>query len=144
MEWAIRVLRALLQIGRPSPKGDVLVGLGVRNSLKPKAVNRNYTFRIGAIKLIATGRIVGPAMPSVSRTSKCAFRRIVAPEPISPSELETAERLLARFVALAYAAENPDLFPGGIAEPPGGQTFPASAVPLLAPTVSSTEAAQNE
>jgi hypothetical protein len=42
--------------------------------------------------------------------SKCTFRRIVAPELISASELETVERLLARFVALAYAADNPDLF----------------------------------
>ena len=83
-------------------------------------------------------------MASGTRKSKCTFRRIAASQPVSAAELETAEQLLARFVALAYAAENPDLFPGGIAEPPGGQTFPASAVPLLAPTVSSTEAAQNE
>ena len=49
-------------------------------------------------------------MPSETRKLKCTFRSIVAPEPISASELDTAERLLARFVALAYAAEHPDLF----------------------------------
>ena len=79
-------------------------------------------------------------MASGTRKSKCTFRRIAASQPVSAAELETAEQLLARFVALAYAAENPDLFPGGIAEPHGGQTS-SSAVPLVAPTVSSTEAA---
>jgi hypothetical protein len=83
-------------------------------------------------------------MASGTRKSKCRFRRIVASEPVSAPELETAERLLARFVALAYAAEQPDLFAGGTAEPPGGETFSSSAVPLVAQTVSSTEVAQYE
>jgi len=37
--------------------------------------------------------------------------------------MDTAERLLARFVALAYAAEHPDLFTPGTDEPPGGAEF---------------------
>ena len=66
-------------------------------------------------------------------------------EPVSAPELETAERLLARLVALAYAAEHPDAFAAGTIEPPGGPTFSSSsAVPLVAQTVSSTEVAQYE
>jgi hypothetical protein len=42
--------------------------------------------------------------------SKFAFHRILAPEPISVLELDAVERLLARFVALAYAGDHPDLF----------------------------------
>jgi len=83
-------------------------------------------------------------MPSGTRKSKCTFRRIAAPQPVSAPEFETAERLLARFVALEYAAEHPDLFAGGTTEPPGGQTFSSSAVPLIAQTLSSTEVAQYE
>jgi hypothetical protein len=49
-------------------------------------------------------------MPRGTRKSKCTFRGIVAPDPISASQLETAERILARFVALAYAGDNSDLF----------------------------------
>ena len=49
-------------------------------------------------------------MPTRAGEKKCAFRRTVAAEPISAPELETAERLLARFVALAYAGDHPDLF----------------------------------
>ena len=83
-------------------------------------------------------------MPSGTRKSKCTFRRIAVPQPVSASESETAERLLARFVALAYTAEHPDLFAAGTTEPPDGPTFSSSAVPLVAQTVSSTEAAQYE
>jgi hypothetical protein len=83
-------------------------------------------------------------MPSGTRKSKCTFRRIVAPEPISAPELETAERLLARFVALAYASEHPDLFTPGTDEPPSRPTFSSSAVTLVARTVSAAEVAQYE
>jgi hypothetical protein len=83
-------------------------------------------------------------MPSGTRKSKCTFRSIVALEPISAAELDTAERLLARFVALTYAAEYPDLFTPGTVEPPSGPAFSSSAVPLVAQTVSSTEVAQYE
>ena len=79
-----------------------------------------------------------------SGKSKCTFRRIVAPEPISAPELDTAERLLARFVALAYAAEHPDLFTSGTGEPPNRPIFAGSAVPLVAQTASTTEVAQHE
>ena len=34
----------------------------------------------------------------------------VAPDPLSPAELEAAEDTLARLVALAYRADHPDLF----------------------------------
>ena len=36
--------------------------------------------------------------------SKVEFRRVVAPEPISEPEQQTAEVILARLIALAYAA----------------------------------------
>jgi len=49
-------------------------------------------------------------MPAGAGKSKFAFRRILAPEPISALELDAMERLLARFVALAYAGDHPDLF----------------------------------
>lgn len=83
-------------------------------------------------------------MPSGTGKSKCTFIRIIAHEPISTSELDTAERLLARFVALAYAGEHPDLFKPGTDEPPGGPTFSSSAVTLVARTVSAAEVPQYE
>ena len=76
--------------------------------------------------------------------SKCTFRRISAPEPIAASELDTAERILARFVALAYAGDHPDLFPAGTNEPPDGPTLASSAVTLVARTASAAEVAQYE
>jgi hypothetical protein len=63
---------------------------------------------------------------------------------MSASELETAERLLAHFVALAYAAEHPDLFTAGTIEAFGGPTFSSSAVSLVAQAASSIEVAQDE
>ena len=75
-------------------------------------------------------------MPRETRKSKCEFRRIVAPEPVSASELDNAERLLARFVALAYAAEYPDLFTPRTDDPQIEPTFSSSAVTLVARTVS--------
>jgi hypothetical protein len=83
-------------------------------------------------------------MPSGTRKSKCTFRRIAAPEHISASELDTVERLLARFVALAYAGEHPDLFTSRTDEPPSGPTLSSSAVTLVARTVSVAEVAQYE
>ena len=82
-------------------------------------------------------------MSSGTRKSKCTFRGIVAPEPISASELGTAERLLARFVALAYASDHPDLFTPGTDEPPDGP-LSSSAVTLVARTASLAEVAQYE
>jgi hypothetical protein len=64
-------------------------------------------------------------MPRGTSQSKFTFRRSVAPEPVCPSELETAERLLARFVALAYAADHPDVFP------PGTDKFISGRPPLV-------------
>jgi hypothetical protein len=46
-------------------------------------------------------------------------RRMVASEPIAATELGTAERILARLVALAYAGDHPDLFTAGPEEPSG-------------------------
>jgi hypothetical protein len=83
-------------------------------------------------------------MPSGTRKSKCTFRKIVASEPSSVSELDTAERILARFVALAYAGDHPDLFTPGTDERPDGPTLSSSAVPLVARTVSAAEVAQYE
>lgn len=36
--------------------------------------------------------------------------RVVAPEPIPAEDLAAAERMLARLVARAYAADHPELF----------------------------------
>jgi hypothetical protein len=49
-------------------------------------------------------------MPAGTGKSKCTFRRILASDAISASELKAAERIVARFVALAYARDNPGLF----------------------------------
>jgi len=83
-------------------------------------------------------------MPSGTRKSKCVFRRIIAPDPIPASELDTVERVLARFVALAYAGEHPDLFTPGKDEPPSGPSLSSSAVTLVARTASMAEVAQYE
>ena len=83
-------------------------------------------------------------MASGTRKSKCRFRRSIALESISASELDTAERLLARFVALAYAAEHPDLFTAGTAEELSGPALSSSAVPLGPQTVSPTDVAPYE
>jgi hypothetical protein len=82
-------------------------------------------------------------MPSGTRKSKCTFRGIVAPKPISASELDTAERVLARFVALAYVGDHPDLFTVGTDEPPD-RPLSSSAVTLVARTVSVAEVTQYE
>jgi hypothetical protein len=49
-------------------------------------------------------------MPRGTRKLKCAFRRSIAPDPISGSDLDTVERILAQFVARAYASDHPDFF----------------------------------
>jgi len=82
-------------------------------------------------------------MPSGTRKSKCTFRGIVAPEPISASELDTAERVLVRLVALAYASDHPDRFTLGTDEPPEKPPSP-SAVTLVARTASAAEVTQYE
>ncbi len=83
-------------------------------------------------------------MRSGTRKSECRFRTIAAPEPISPSELYTAERVLARFVALAYAGDHPSLFTPGTDEPPDGPTPASPAVPLVPKAVLAAEVAQYE
>jgi hypothetical protein len=45
--------------------------------------------------------------------SKVEFRRVVAPEPISEPEQQTAEIILAHLIALAYAADHLEQFPPG-------------------------------
>lgn len=66
-------------------------------------------------------------MPSRASKSSLAFRKTVALDPIAVSELDTAERILARFVALAYAGDHPDLFAAGT-EVQTASTVPAVAV----------------
>ena len=83
-------------------------------------------------------------MPSGARKSKYRFRGIVAAEPISASELDSAERILARFVALAFAADHPDLFTPGTDEPHDGPTPSSSEVLLVSRTVSVAEDTQYE
>jgi hypothetical protein len=67
-------------------------------------------------------------MPRRGSRTKLVVQRTLAPEPIAPSELETVERILARFVALAYVGDNPDLFAAGT-EPIEHSAVPIS--PLL-------------
>ena len=67
-------------------------------------------------------------MPSRADKCKLEFQRMVAPEPIAASELDSAERILARFVALAYAGDHPDLFTAGTEEQSGVPILPSSAV----------------
>jgi hypothetical protein len=83
-------------------------------------------------------------MPSGSRKSKLTFRRIVAPEPISASTLDTAERILARFVALSYVGDHSGLFTPGAEEPPDAPTLPSSEVTSVARAVSAAEVTQYE
>jgi hypothetical protein len=49
-------------------------------------------------------------MSNRSGRSKVSVRKGIAPKPIDASELASAERTLARLVALAYACDHPDLF----------------------------------
>ena len=61
-------------------------------------------------------------MPSQANRPKLIIRRMVASEPIAAAELGTAERILARLVALAYAGDHPDLFTAGPQDPSGAPT----------------------
>lgn len=63
---------------------------------------------------------------------------MVAPELIAASEFDTAERILARFVALAYANDHPDLVTAGTEEQSGVRNLSSSAVLLVVRTVSVT------
>jgi hypothetical protein len=72
-------------------------------------------------------------MPSGTKKSKCTFRKVIGPEPVAASELNCVERTLARFVALAYAADHAGLFTVDTAEPFNGTTS-LSEVPSSRPT----------
>jgi hypothetical protein len=61
--------------------------------------------------------------------SKLAVRKIVVPVPITASELDTVERILARFVALTYVADRPNLFTAETEEKPVVSILSSSAVP---------------
>jgi hypothetical protein len=52
-------------------------------------------------------------MSSEAGKQKLAINRIVAPESISDAEWDGVERSLARFVALAYFGDHPDLCTAG-------------------------------
>ena len=82
-------------------------------------------------------------MPRGSGKSKCTFRRTFAPDPICSAELDAVERLLARFVALAYSDANADLFRTETLELSSEPALTPAAVPLSA-QASSTEVAQYE
>lgn len=58
-------------------------------------------------------------MTKEASKSKLAFRKTVASEAIAASEFDTAERILARFVALAYAGDHPEAFTDETKEYPG-------------------------
>jgi hypothetical protein len=72
-------------------------------------------------------------MQSQASKSKLVVRKIVAPEPITASELDTAQRILARFVALAYVGDHPDLFAAGTEEQPISTVPSSSVVTSVAP-----------
>jgi hypothetical protein len=78
-------------------------------------------------------------MPAGAGKSKCTFRRIVAPEPISASEVEAAERILARLVARAYAAEHPDLFASGTAKVETAESSPGHTSRTDGPALACSE-----
>jgi hypothetical protein len=75
-------------------------------------------------------------MPTGATRSKCGFRKLVAPEPVSATELDSAERILVRLVAIAYAGDHPDLFTPGTSNRPDGRTTSPFAVESVAQTVS--------
>ena len=77
-------------------------------------------------------------MPRGTTRPKCAFRKVIAPEAVPSSESNCAERILARFVALAYAADHAVMFTSGTDEVLNG-TDPVSEVPSLAQMTSTTE-----
>lgn len=58
---------------------------------------------------------------------------MVAPEPIDASAFEAAERTLARFVALAYVGDHPDLFSAENKEQSGVPVLSPFEVPFVAP-----------
>jgi hypothetical protein len=75
-------------------------------------------------------------MPRGTRKAKFTFRRMVASEPVSASELETAERLLARSVALAFVADHPDLIRPGPFESLSEPALSSAVVTSVAQTAS--------
>lgn len=83
-------------------------------------------------------------MASQANKSKLAIRKMVATESISASDLDNAERILARLVALGYVGDHPDLFKAGSGEQSGLAILSSSAVPSLAPTALVTEDAEHE
>ena len=101
----------------------------MRSQLKPvvrgKPPTKGVSFRCPSA--------VGTQMPTEARKPRISFRRMVLPEPIAELELVAAERILARLVALAFAADHPDLFTsetevqaGVTVPPPSVLTFVAS------------------
>ena len=76
-----------------------------------------------------------------ARKSKFAFRRSIALEAIGTSELDTAERVLAHLVALAYVGDHPDLFKPGIDER-SGQILSPCEVPLMTNPLSAAKVAR--
>jgi hypothetical protein len=80
-------------------------------------------------------------MPSQASGTKLSFRGKLDPEPITTSGLDTAERILARLVALAYVADHLDLFPDKAIS---GPTCSGSAVIFVGTTALVAEAAQHE
>jgi hypothetical protein len=62
---------------------------------------------------------------------KFTFQKLAAPEPIVAAELENAERILARLVAVAYAKDRPDLFSKESKKQSGTPTPTSSALTLM-------------
>ena len=72
-------------------------------------------------------------MPSRASTPKLAVRKTVASEAIAASEVEIAERILARFVALAYIGDHPDLIAADTEEQPAPPVPCGPVVTSVAP-----------
>jgi len=78
-------------------------------------------------------------MASGRSRSRFTVRRTVGPERMSLAEWEAAERILARLVARAYAAEHPELFGPRLGEVLGHQvpgSSPTARADAVAPAAS--------
>jgi hypothetical protein len=71
-------------------------------------------------------------MPCRNCKTKLAVRRVLAREPIRPSDLDSAERALARFAALAYVSDHPNIFVNGNTRDSGESLLSPTALPLVA------------
>ena len=56
------------------------------------------------------------AMTSKKRKSRFTFHTVISDEPMPHDEWEAAEKILAKLVAEAYAADHPEIFGSAVEE----------------------------